>query len=79
MPHIIVKLWPGKKEEQKKELADKITRVVMETLGAGEHSISVGMEEVSSENWDEEVYNPDILDKEHTLFKKPGYGALSEK
>ena len=26
MPHVIVKLWPGKSEQQKKSLADKITK-----------------------------------------------------
>jgi len=25
MPHVIVKLWPGKSERQKQELADRIT------------------------------------------------------
>ena len=29
MPHVIVKLWPGKSAEQKKELADAITQDVM--------------------------------------------------
>lgn len=32
MPHVIVKLWPGKSERQKQELADKITRAIMDTL-----------------------------------------------
>jgi hypothetical protein len=26
MPHVIVKLWPGKSEAQKKRLADKIPK-----------------------------------------------------
>jgi hypothetical protein len=30
MPHVIVKLWPGKSERQKQQLADAITRDVME-------------------------------------------------
>jgi len=29
MPHVIVKLWPGKSEQQKKELAEAITKDVM--------------------------------------------------
>ena len=32
MPHVIVKLWPGKSEEQKKQLAEKITQAVMSVL-----------------------------------------------
>ena len=30
MPHVIVKLWPGKSEQQKTRLAEKITKDVMD-------------------------------------------------
>ena len=30
MPHVIVKLWPGKSEQQKRRLAQAITDDVME-------------------------------------------------
>ncbi len=73
MPHIIVKLYPGRTEAQKKELTSKIVQAVIETAHAGEDSISVSFEEVPSERWEKEVYEPDILGKEHTLYKKPGY------
>ena len=42
MPHVVVKLWPGKSEDQKKRLAEAITKVVMNILHYGEESISVG-------------------------------------
>jgi len=32
MPHVIVKLWPGKSEQQKTRLAEAITKDVMEIL-----------------------------------------------
>ena len=32
MPHVIVKLWPGKSEQQKARLADKIAKDVMDIL-----------------------------------------------
>jgi 4-oxalocrotonate tautomerase len=73
MPHIIIKLWPGRSEEEKKKLADKISETVMETLNVEERTISIALEEVSREKWEKEVYKPDILGKEHTLYKKPGY------
>ena len=73
MPHVIVKLWPGKSEAQKQRLADAITRDVMEALDYGEESVSVGFEEVSAEAWRASVYQPDILAKPATLYKKPGY------
>jgi 4-oxalocrotonate tautomerase len=51
MPHVIVKLWPGKSEQKKKRLAQEITQAVMTTLGYGEESVSVGIEEVDAKNW----------------------------
>ncbi len=73
MPHISVKLWPGKSKQQKVELAQQIVKDVMNILGSSEDSISVAIEEVASEVWSEQVYKPEIVGKSDTLFKKPGY------
>jgi 4-oxalocrotonate tautomerase len=73
MPHVIVKLWPGKSEEQKQELAGRITNSVMEVLGYGEDSVSVAFEEISAADWREKVYRPDIVNTTGKLYKKPGY------
>lgn len=73
MPHVIVKLWPGKSEQQKKRLSDAITRDVMEVLRYGEDSVSVAIEEVPADKWKEKVYEPDIQESPQTLYKKPGY------
>ncbi len=73
MPHVIVKLYPGKSEEQKKKLAEAITQDVMKAFRYGEESVSVSMEEVSAKDWVEKVYKPEILDKPKNLYKKPGY------
>src|SRR5206468_8970213 len=73
MPHVIVKLWPGKSEKQKARLAEAITRDVMEVLGYGEESVSVSMEEVEPQEWVENVYKPETLGKPKQLYKKPGY------
>ena len=73
MPHVIVKLWPGKSEQQKMRLADKIANDVMDVLNYGEESVSVGFEEIKSQDWKDKVYKPDIQDKWEKLYKKPGY------
>lgn len=73
MPHVIVKLWPGKSEQQKERLAEKITKDVMDVLKYGEESVSVGFEEISSKDWKDKVYKPDIKAKWDRLYKKPGY------
>jgi len=73
MPHVIVKLWPGKSDQQKARLAEKIAEDVMDVLNYGEESVSVGFEEIKSQDWKEKVYKPDIQDKWDKLYKKPGY------
>jgi len=73
MPHVIVKLWPGKSEAQKQRLAEKIAQDVMQVLDYGKESVSVALEEVKSSDWAKQVYQPDIKAKWDTLYKKPGY------
>ena len=74
MPHVIVKLWPGKSERQKARLAEEITRAVMDVLNYGDESVSVAFEEVRAQDWAEKVYKPDIVDRPARIYKKPGYG-----
>jgi 4-oxalocrotonate tautomerase len=73
MPHVIVKLWPGKSEEQKNRLAEEITNDVMQVLNYGAESVSVALQEVEPQDWEEKVYRPDILAQVGKLYKKPGY------
>jgi phenylpyruvate tautomerase PptA (4-oxalocrotonate tautomerase family) len=47
----IVKLWLGKSENQKRELAKRITKDVMDVLNYGEESVSVAMEEITARDW----------------------------
>jgi 4-oxalocrotonate tautomerase len=73
MPHVIVKLWPGKSEQQKIQLAKAIVKDVMNVLHYGEESVSVAIEEIKAEDWAEKVYNPDIVNNVGQLYKQPGY------
>jgi 4-oxalocrotonate tautomerase len=73
MPHVVVKLWPGKSEEQKSALADAITRDVMRVRDYPEESVSVAFEEVEAGDWAARVYGPEIRDKWDQVYKKPGY------
>jgi 4-oxalocrotonate tautomerase len=73
MPHVIVKLWPGKSEHQKQTLAKQITKSVMAALDYDEESVSVAFEEIAAEDWAEMVYRTDIVGQEEKLYKKPGY------
>lgn len=76
MPHIIVKLYPGRTEQQKQQLADAITKDVISIANCEEKSVSVAFEEVDPADWAEKVYRPEILDKQEKLYKKPGYNPF---
>lgn len=73
MPHIIVKLYPGRSHEQKVKLADEIVKDVVAIVECEERSVSVAFEEIKKEEWTEKVYNPDILNKKDSIYKEPGY------
>jgi|WetSurMetagenome_2_1015567.scaffolds.fasta_scaffold04804_7 4-oxalocrotonate tautomerase len=73
---IIVKPYPGRSEEQKKRLADKIVKDVVAIAKCEEKSISVAIEEIKPEAWAEEVYRPDILGNSEKLYQKPGYNPF---
>jgi 4-oxalocrotonate tautomerase len=79
MPHVIIKLYPGRTEDQKLRLADEIVRDVVEIAKCAEKSVSVAIEEVHPDDWTEKVYRPDILDKAHTLYREPGYNPLQSE
>lgn len=72
-PHVIVKLYPGRSEEQKIRLAEAIVKNVVAIIRCGEESVSVAIEEIKPEDWAEKVYKPDILNAPGKLYKKPGY------
>ncbi len=73
MPHIIVKMYPGRSEQQKRQLADAIVKDVVAIVGGSEGSVSVAIEEISPADWTEKVYKPEIQKNWDRLYKKPNY------
>ncbi len=76
MPHIIVKLYPGRSEQQKKQLTDEIVKDIVTIAKCEEKSVSVAFEEIDPKDWAEKVYKPDILENEDRLYKKPEYNPF---
>jgi 4-oxalocrotonate tautomerase len=72
-PHVIVKLYPGRSEQQKVRLAEAIVKDVVDIIRCSEDSVSVAIEEIKPEDWKEKIYKPDILNTPGRLYKKPGY------
>jgi len=75
MPHIIVKIV-GQSEVNKKIIAAALTDTLSKTLEISDEFISLSIEDVSKENWIEDVYKPEIIEKPNNLYKKPGYDPL---
>ncbi|HKC00239.1 MAG TPA: tautomerase family protein [Terriglobales bacterium] len=76
MPHVIVKLYPGRSEQQKARLAEEIVKDLVGIAKCEEKSVSVAIEEIKPEDWAEKVYRPDILNSPQKLYKKPGYNPF---
>ncbi len=77
MPHIAVKMFPGRTDEQKQEFAAKVVEAAKSIFGSSDESLSVAILDVDPAKWDVEVYGPDIQGNEDKLYKRPGYGALA--
>ncbi|MDA8138064.1 MAG: tautomerase family protein [Desulfobacteraceae bacterium] len=78
MPHIIIKLYPGRSEQQKTQLAAEIAKDVVAIAGCQDKSVSVAFEEVAPEEWVEKVYKPNILAHPQRLYKIPGYDLFKK-
>jgi 4-oxalocrotonate tautomerase len=72
MPHVLVKLYSGRSQQQKTKLAVAVTKAIVMTLKCGDEAVSVAIEDVDPQAWTAEVYKPDILNNPN-IYKRPGY------
>ena len=73
MPHVSVKMYPGRSEKEKAELAEAIAQDIVDIIGAMRSSISVAIEDISPQEWKTKVYDPEIIGKHDKLYITPGY------
>ena len=73
MPHVEIKCYPGRTEEQKKLCAEKVAQSLTDTLGCPPSSITVAIKEIPQELWKTEVWDVSIAPEVDTLYKKPEY------
>lgn len=59
MPYIAIKAYP-KDEETKKKLVDKINKDILEIWGCPKEAISISLEEVAPDKWEETIVKTEI-------------------
>lgn len=55
MPHIAIKMYPGRSEELKKDIAEKTRDFLVKEMGMEEKFFSVSVEDIEKDKWQEEV------------------------
>lgn len=70
MPHINIKMYPGRSEEVKAKLAKHTKEFMVKELEMDEKFISVSVEEIDKEKWQSEVMDK-IKDEE--LYERPNF------
>ena len=73
MPHVEIKCFSGRTDEQKTRCAEKIAKDIAEILGCETSSVSVAIKDIPPEDWKEKVWDANIVPDEKYLYKKPGY------
>lgn len=57
MPHVDIKMLPGRTRELKEELADKVKELIVTSLDVDAGIISVSVQDVYLEDWDRFMQN----------------------
>ncbi|MBE7022435.1 MAG: 4-oxalocrotonate tautomerase [Ruminococcaceae bacterium] len=76
MPHITLKMYQGRTEEQKKAATEALTKALQESLGCTEDHISISIYDYDPKEWGEKVFYPEIMKDEEHLYKRPEYKPL---
>lgn len=70
MPHIAIKMYPGRSEELKKEIAVKTRDFLAQEMGMEEKFFSVSVEDIEKDQWQEEVVDKIAKDD---LYVEPNF------
>ena len=74
MPHVNIKYFPvSLSEQQQAELVATLTQAVQRAFGCDEGVISIALEPVAKDAWQERVYVPEIVNRKNLLCKRPNY------
>lgn len=73
MPHVTIKHFPATlAEDQALALSNALTAAVADAFGCPDAVVSIALRPVAAEEWDEQVYQPEIAGNK-SLLKQPEY------
>ena len=55
MPHIALNMYPGRTEERKRELAEKLRDFLAEEMNMDKKHFTVSVKDIPAERWKEEL------------------------
>ncbi len=55
MPHLSVRLYPGRSKEVKQEFANKLQDLVVKELGCKPNVVSASFKEIEKEKWNDVI------------------------
>ena len=68
MPYISIKAYP-KDDETKRKTAEAILEVIQKTMGAEPEWVTISMEDIEPDEWEEKVVKAEILpNMDHVLI-----------
>ena len=73
MPHITIKTLPGKTPEMKQRLVKELETIVSKTFEVPVGNISISIQEVENDCWDQAVVEPYLKKHKDTVVKFPDY------
>lgn len=74
MPHVTVKCFPRQlTPEQKQAFGEAISQLLIQYLGCSESATSVSLQMVAQQDWQQQVWQPEIQGQAENLIKAPGY------
>ncbi|EJE3288755.1 hypothetical protein ABL118_003968 [Vibrio alginolyticus] len=74
MPHVLIKHYPSHiSREEKEHIANQISNIISTGFACSNDVVSVSMLDVEQEHWNNEVYQPDIENRQDILVKEPNY------
>lgn len=74
MPHLNIKHFPAPLDESREAaLVAALTKAVQEAFGCPAGVISIALEPVAPEAWNDKVYGPEIRGRAALLRKRPEY------